>query len=112
MGDYPHLSLHARATGSLVLKGSSGGRARLVDTGPRLDLCTRQRAHWDPEARSPLSLPVSMYALPLSQDSGHLEDPLWAHVPGFFLGATSLGSQVQSISGHRKNLTVALGAAR
>lgn len=63
-------------------------------------------AHWDPEARSPLSLCLHVRTSPLSQDSGLRtpEDPLWAHVPEFFLRAVSLGYQVQSVSGNRKNL--------
>lgn len=53
-GDHPRLSLYARTSGSLVLTRVLGGRVRLVDTGPVLDLCTCQLcAHWDPEARSP-----------------------------------------------------------
>lgn len=103
-GDHPRLSLYARTIGSLVLTRVLGGRVRLVDTGPVLDLCTCQLCSLGPRPGPLLSLPVFTYVLPQSQDSGLLQDPSRAHVPGFFLRrAASLGYQVQSVSGNRKN---------
>lgn len=104
-GDHPRLSLYARTSGSLVLTRVLGGRVRLVDTGPVLDLCTCQLcAHWDPEARSPSVTSCLHVRTSLEPGLRTPEDPSWAHVPGFFLRAASLGYQLQSVSGNRKNM--------
>lgn len=87
---------------------------RLVDTGPVLDLRIDQLCvHWDPETRSPsvtscLHVPSS----PLSQVSGLLEDPLWAHVPIFFEESSLPGLPgSERFRKQKEQETVALGAA-
>lgn len=106
-GDHPHLSLHARATGKLVLTR---------------DLRVVSCVHWDPEARSlPATSCLHLRHLPAEpgprtasdrMSSQLLEALLWAQIPGFLLRrAASLGNQVQNTSGNKVHATVARRAA-
>lgn len=123
-GDHLHLSLHARATGNLVLTRVLGvggqWQGQLIQGQPWTSVLVSSVFTGTQRPGPLLSLPVSIYGtFPQSQGPGLLLiEPaanswklLWPQVPGFFLRVASLGNQFQNASEDKEHATVALRAA-